>query len=190
VNSSFARHLCVIVSLSLASIFLHELGHYSVYKIANIPVHITLQSVRPIALLSGPVASLGLVAGPVLSLFVALACLLIAQHRPGSFWPTAAFTNATLRLFPCTMEFLRLFQGAKPFSDEDAFALAVTQSAVARVCLILLFFALAAILTVLAARQYRFQRYVTLKVLGIYLLSLGIGIGVVIVDELLHPMGM
>lgn len=188
-NPSLAR-LCIIVSLSLVSILLHELGHYSVYKTAKIPVRITLQSVRPVTPISGPVALLGLVAGPACSLFLALACLLIARSHPGFFWPTAAFTNATLRLFPCSMEFVRLFQGAMPFSDEDAFALAVTHSPVARACLILCFFAVAAILTVLAARQYRFQKYASLKVIGIYLLSLGTGVGVIILDELLHPMRM
>ena len=189
-NPSFARRLCMIVLLSLVSILLHELGHYSVYKVAKIPVRITFQSVSPVTPISGPVALLGVAAGPACSLFVALACLLIGRYRPGFFWPTAGFTNATLRLFPCTIEFLRLFRGAMPFSDEDAFALAVTHSTVSRACLILFFFAVAAILTVLAARQYCFQRYATLKVIGIYVLSLGTGVGVIILDELLHPMRM
>ena len=176
--------------LSLASIFLHELGHYTVYRVADIPVHITLQSVRPITPVTGPVAVLGLGAGPVFSLVAALVCLLIAQQSPGFFWTTAAFTNATLRLFPCAVDLLRVLQGAMPFSDEGEFALALTHSALARSFVILCFFAVAAILTVLAVRQYAFQNYRTVKAIGIYLLSLGVGIGVLIVDGLLHPMTM
>lgn len=84
----------------------------------------------------------------------------------------------------------RTFSGGPPFSDEGDVAVALTHSIVARCFLILCVFAVSAILTVLAARQYRFQKHSMLKVLGIYLLSLGIGIGVVLVDGLLHPMRM
>ena len=190
VNRSFTRSVCIIVLLSLVSIPLHELGHYTVYKLANIPVHVTFQSVRPIAPIRGPVAELGLVAGPAFSLIAAVVCLLIARHRPGFFWPTAAFTNATIRLLPCTMDLLRVFQGGTPFSDEGDFGPALTHSPIARSVVILCFFTIAAILTALAARQYHFQKYGTLKLVGIYLLSLGIGIGVLIVDGLLHPASM
>lgn len=189
-NLSSARRVCIIVLLSLASVFLHELGHYTVYRVADIPVHITLQSVRPIKPVTGPVAVLGLGAGPVFSLAAALTCLLVGRHNPGFFWTTAAFTNATLRLFPCTLDLLHVIQGAMPFSDEGEFALALTHSPLARSFVILCFFAVAVILTVLAVRQYAFQDYRTLKALGIYLLSLGVGIGVLIADELLHPMAM
>lgn len=75
------------------------------------------------------------------------------------------------------MDLLRVFQGTTPFSDEGDFALALSHSSIARSVVILCFFAVATILTVLAARQYRFQKYSTLKVLGIYLLSLAVGIG-------------
>ena len=98
------RRVGIVVFLSLISIPLHELGHYIVYKSANIPVHITFQSVRPIMSISGPVAMLGLAGGPAFSVIAAIACLLIATQRPRFFWITAAFTNATLRLFPCTMD--------------------------------------------------------------------------------------
>ena len=189
-NRSLTRRVFIIVLLSLVSIPLHELGHYTVYKLANIPVHVTFQSVRPIAPIRGPVAELGLVAGPAFSLIAAVVCLLIARHRPVFFWPTAAFTNATIRLLPCTMDLLRVFQGGMPFSDEGDFALALTHSPIARSVVILCFFTIAAILTTLAARQYHFQKYGTLKLVGIYLLSLGIGIGVLIVDGLLHPASM
>ena len=176
--------------LSLVSIPLHELGHYTVYRLANIPVHMTLQSVRPVTPISGPVAILGLAAGPTFSLVAALACLLIAQHRPGFFWPTAAFTNATIRLFPCAMDLQRAVSGGPPFSDEGDVAVALTHSLAARGLLILCVFAAAATLTVFAARQYHFQKHSILKVLGIYILSLGVGIGVLLVDGLLYPMNM
>lgn len=187
---SLTRRLGIIVFLSLVSIPLHELGHYTVYRFANIPVHVTLQSVRPLASISGRVAVLGLAAGPAFSLVAALACLLIAQHRPGFFWPTAAFTNATVRLFPCAMDLLRAVSGGTPFSDEGEVAVALTYSLIARCLLILFVFVVAAILTVLAARQYHFQKHSMLKVLGIYLLSLVVGIGVLLVDGLLYPMRM
>jgi hypothetical protein len=187
VSPSLSRRLFIVTLLSAVSIPLHELGHYTVYEFAGVPVHMTLQSVRPITPINGAVALLGLAGGPVFSLIAALVCLLIAHRRPGFFWTTAAFTNATIRLFPCAMDLLRVFQGAPPFSDEGDFALALTRSPVARSFVILAFFSVASTLTVFAARQYRFQKYGTLKVLGIYLLSLGVGIVILIVDMLLHP---
>jgi hypothetical protein len=73
VNLSFAHRVCIVALLSIVSIPVHELGHYTVYKIANIPVHVTFQSVRPKTPLSGPVAMLRLVAGPAFSLIATLA---------------------------------------------------------------------------------------------------------------------
>lgn len=181
-----ARRAGIVVFLSLISIPLHELGHYIVYKFANIPVHITFQSVRPITSISGPVAILGLAGGPAVSLIAAIACLLMATQRPGFFWITAAFTNATLRLFPCAMDLLHAIQGKMPFSDEGEIAMMLIQSPLARFLVVLCFFAAPAILTVLAARRYGFQRYASLKAFGIYVLSLATGICLLIVDELLH----
>lgn len=186
---SFGQRIGIVVLLSLVSIVLHEFGHYTVYKFANIPVQITLQSVRPIRPINGPVAVLGLAAGPLFSLIAALACVLIARHHPGFFWPTAAFTNATLRLFPCAMDLMRALERSTPFSDEGDIAVMLTHSPIGRSLVIVSVIAVAAILTVLAARQYRFGKYGTLKVIGIYLLSLGTGIGVLLVDGLLHPLG-
>lgn len=181
-----ARRLGIVVFLSLISIPLHELGHYIVYKSANIPAHITFQSVRPIVSITGPIAMLGLAGGPAFSLIAAIACLLIAKQRPGFFWITAAFTNATLRLFPCAMDLLHAIQGKMPFSDEGEIAMMLTQSSFARFLVVLCFFAAAAILTILAARSYRFHRYTSVKAFGIYLVSLATGICILIVDELLH----
>ncbi|MBV9481497.1 MAG: hypothetical protein JO249_12205 [Acidobacteria bacterium] len=147
----------IIVLLSLVSIPLHEMGHYIVYKCANIPVHVTFQSVHPVMPISGLVAVLGLAGDPAFSLSAALACLLIATQRPGFFWITAAFTNATLRLFPCTMDLLHAIYGKMPFSDEGEIARGLTHSSFARFLVVLCFFAAAATLTVLAGRQYRFN---------------------------------
>src|SRR5579864_1128140 len=171
-----ARRVGIVVFLSLISIPLHELGHYLVYKSANIPVHVTFQSVRPIMPIIGPIAMLGLAGGPAFSLIAAIACLLIATQRPGFFWITAAFTNATIRLFPCTMDLLHAIQGKMPFSDEGEIAMMLTRSSFARFLTVLCFFAAAATLTVLAARGYRFHKYTSMKAFGIYLLSLGTGI--------------
>jgi hypothetical protein len=52
------------------------------------------------------------------------------------------------------MDLLRIFQGTTPFSDEGDFALALSHSSIALSVVILCFFGVAAILTVLAARQY------------------------------------
>jgi hypothetical protein len=148
------------------------------------------QALGPVNAVSGPIAVLGLMGGPALSLIAAIVCLLIARHRQGSYWPTAAFTNATIRLFPCAMDVLRAVQGIRPFSDEGNLGLALSPSSSARSFVVLCFFAVAALLTVLAARQYHFHKFTALKVLCIYLLSLAIGIVVVITDELLHSAAM
>lgn len=186
-NSSLAGRLGIVALLSLVSIPLHEFGHYTVYRLAGIPVHITLQSVRPVAPVSGPIGVLGSAAGPAFSLIAALISLVVAQYHPGFFWATAAFTNATLRLFPCSLDLLRAVQKDTPFSDEGDIALAVTHSPITRVLVILGVLVVAAVLAVLAARQYSFPKYKALKVIGIYLLSLAVGICVVLVDGMLHP---
>ena len=107
-------------------------------------------------------------------------CLLMAKERPAFFWITAAFTNATLRLFPCSMDLLHALQRKVPFSDEGEIAMALTQSPFVRFFVVLCFFAAAATLTVLAVRRYQFHKYRSLKAFGIYLLSLGTGICVLI----------
>ena len=119
-------------------------------------------------------------------MIAALACLLIATTKRSVYlWITAAFTNATLRLFPCTMDLLHAIQGKMPFSDEGEIAIMLTAS-FARFLVVLCFVAAAATLTGLAARRYRFRKYTSLKAFGIYLLSLGTGICVLIVGELRH----
>ena len=88
------------------------------------------------------------------------------------------------------MDLQRAFVGGTPFSDEGDVAAALNHSLIARCFLVLCWLAVSAILTLLAARQYRFQKHGALKVVGIYLLSLTVGLAVVLVDELLFPMKM
>jgi hypothetical protein len=42
-------------------------------------------------------------------------------------WTTASFTNASIRLFPCAMDFVRAVRGRPLFSDEGDVALALTK---------------------------------------------------------------
>jgi hypothetical protein len=177
--------LGIVVLLTLASIAVHECGHYLVYKIARYPVRITLQSVRPIGYVNPRLDYLALAAGPAFSLIAAVLCLLIASRRPNFVWVTAAFTNATLRLFPLTMDVLRAIAHAKPFSDEGNVAIAMTTLATGRATLVLGVMAIFVYLSVRAARHYDFEKHHVAKSVGIYLLSLSIGIAVVVVDELL-----
>ena len=174
-----------IVLLSLVAIVLHEAGHFLVYKVAGIPVQITLQSVRAVGPVDATVDFWGKLAGPVASWTVAL-LLLVAMRRNGFGWATAAFTNASLRLFPVAMDLLRAAKGAVPFSDEGDIALALTASPAGRFAIVLFAMLVSSVLTVLAAKRYRFTGRAALKALGVYALSLFCGIAVVIVDELIH----
>jgi hypothetical protein len=121
----------------------------------------------------------------VVSLVAAAGCLLAARRRPGFAWATAAFTNASLRLFPLAMDVARALRLAPPFSDEGVVARAVSATVAGRLGLLALPIVASLLLTVLAARAYRFGARAGLKALAVYLLSLLVGIGVVIVDELL-----
>jgi len=123
--------------------------------------------------------------GPAFSLIVGVMCLLIARRRPTFFWVTAAFTNATLRLFPLVFDVSRATQKAERFSDEGNIVLAFTANSTGRAIVLLAIFAIFLSLTVLVARRYDFPRYRTAKVIGIYLLSLAVGISLVLVDEML-----
>jgi hypothetical protein len=184
-SPSVAQRAGMIVLLTLVSIALHETGHFLVYKIGGYPVRITLQSVRPIGQVSPQLDHVALAAGPGFSAIVAVICLLIARNRPSFFWVTAAFTNATLRLFPLTMDVFRAISNAKPFSDEGDVALAITTHPAGRALLVVGAIAIFVLLGVMAARRYGFEKHRVTKSVGVYLLSLSIGIAVVVVDELL-----
>ena len=183
-DPSLARRVVIIVVLALGSIAIHEFGHFVVYKAARVPVHVTLQSVRAVGYVDPVVDLWGKFAGPALSWIAAVGFLAVARRKPGFVWTTASFTNASLRLFPCAMDLLRAFKNAKPFSDEGDIALAISKGAHGRELIVLAALGLSFVLTVLAARHYHFTGKGRLKAVGIYLLSLAVGIGVVLVDEL------
>jgi hypothetical protein len=181
------QRIGIIIVLTLFSIALHEFGHFIVYSLAGAPVHVSLQSVRPTGNVDASLDRWAKFAGPGISWLAAITFLAIAAKNPGFAWTTtAAFTNASIRLFPCVMDFVRAVRGRPPFSDEGDVALALTKSSPGRASLILLAIAVSVVLTVLAARNYRFVEKPVLKSAGVYFLSLTVGIAVVIVDELVN----
>jgi hypothetical protein len=177
----------IVVLLTLASIAFHESGHFIVYWLGDCPVRITLQSVRPIGDVSPRLNLLALAAGPAFSFTAAVVCLIRARRHPTFFWVTAAFINAaTLRLFPLTMDVARAIKSAKPFSDEGNVVIAITTNPIHRAMLLLLIFAAFSSLAAMSARLYDFKKHCVAKVAGIYLLSLGVGIAMVLADEFLR----
>ncbi len=181
-----AQRAGLVGLFTIAAIAFHEFGHLIVYRLGGCPVRITLQSVRPIGNVSAPLNDLALAAGPAFSLIAAVVFLVLARSRPSFFWVTAAFTNATLRLFPLIMDVVRVFENAAPFSDEGNMAIAITTNPAGRVVLLLGVFAAFLSLSVVVARLYNFVKHSAAKVVGIYFLSLATGIAVVLIDELLH----
>ena len=183
---TIGQRIGIIIVLTLFSIALHEFGHFIVYSLAGVPVHVSLQSVRPTGNVDASLDHWAIFAGPGVSWLAAIMFLAIAAKNPGFAWATAAFTNASIRLFPCVMDFVRAVRRRPPFSDEGDVALALTKSSPGRASLILLAIAVSVVLTVLAARQYRFVEKPVLKSAAVYFLSLTVGIAVVIVDELVN----
>jgi len=49
------------------------------------------------------------------SLIAATTLLLVARGRHSFAWVTASFTNASIRLFPCSMDLLRAIKGGRFF---------------------------------------------------------------------------
>jgi hypothetical protein len=180
------RRAAVVVVLTLASIAVHESGHYVVYALAGCPVVVTLQSVHPVGPVADTLDHWAKLAGPAFSFLAAAVCLAVAHRRRSFAWATAALTNASLRLFPLAMDVLRAIKRAPAFSDEGEVALALTAASSRRLWLLAVPIALSILLTGLAAREYHFERRGGLKVGAIYLLSLAVGIGVVVVDELVR----
>jgi hypothetical protein len=185
-SATVAKRLGIVVLLTIVSIVFHEFGHFVVYRLADCPVRITLQSVRPTGKVSAPLNLLALAAGPAFSFIAAVLCLLIAWRRPSFFWVTAAFTNATLRLFPLVLDIVQAIEKTTPFSDEGDVVIAITTNPGARAALLLGVFAVFLSLTVVVARRYSFEKHRAAKSVGIYLLSLATGIAVLLIDEMLH----
>jgi hypothetical protein len=186
ISATVAQRFGIVVLLAIVSIVFHDFGHFTVYRLAGCPVRVTLQSVRPIGNVSAPLNLLALAAGPAFSLIAAVLCLLVAWRRPSFFWVTAAFTNATLRLFPLAMDIVQAIEKTVPFSDEGDVVIAITTNPAARAILLLSVFAVFLSLTVVVARRYSFEKHRAAKSVGIYLLSLAVGIAVLFIDEMLH----
>ena len=182
--ATVGQRVGIIILLTLLSIVLHEFGHFIVYRLAGVPVHVSLQSVRPTGAVNPSLDHWAKFTGPALSWLAAVTFLVIAKRRPGFSWTTASFTNASIRLFPSVMDLFRAMKGALPFSDEGDVALALTKNASGRAICMLLAIALSFTLTVLAAHQYGFTKRPILKSCAVYVLSLTVGIAVVILDEL------
>ena len=182
----FLARALVLAVLSWLAIEIHEGGHFLYYTLAGYHARVSLQQTMPIGQVPMNVDHAALLAGPAMSTLVAIVLLLVAWRRPGFGWAAAAFTNASLRLFPLTMDLIRAFQNGRPFSDEGIVFQMTAASQSERVSLVLLTIALFLTLTIFAAKSFRFPRKAFLKTLGIYLFTLAIGIGVVIVDELTH----
>ena len=180
------RQIGIVFLFTLLSIAIHESGHFLVYTLADYPVKVTLQSVSPIGSVEPSADRWAKLAGPAASWVAALAFLFLALHRPGFTWATASLTNASIRVFPCFMDLFRAIQNGRPFSDEGDVAVSLTSTQGGRIAVVLAAIALSFVLMALSGRQYHFARRGTLKVAGIYFLSLATGIAVVLVDELIR----
>lgn len=183
---NIGQRVAIIIVLTLFSIAVHEFGHFIVYSLAGVPVHVSLQSVRPTGDLDASLDHWAKFAGPGLSWLAAITLMAIGARHPGFGWTTVSFTNASIRLFPCVMDLVRAARGTPPFSDEGDVALALTKSSPGRASLIVLTIAVSLTLTVLAARQYRFVGKPVLKSFAVYIVSLTVGVAVVIVDEVVN----
>jgi hypothetical protein len=116
---------------------------------------------------------------------VAIVLLLAARRWPSFTLVTAAFTNASLRAFPCLMDVIRAIRGGHPFSDEGELVHAFTSNQTSRIIVMVLVLFLWLGFSILVASEYRFRTKKWPKVAAIYLLSLIAGILTVIADDLL-----
>jgi hypothetical protein len=74
-------------SANRISIVLHEFGHLIVYRLAGVPVHVSLQSVRPTGAVNPSLDRWAKFTGLGLSWLAAVTFLVIAKRRPGFGWP-------------------------------------------------------------------------------------------------------
>jgi hypothetical protein len=181
----FVRRLGIVVALTFVAIELHELGHFAMYHMLGYSARMSLQRTIPALDVPPHVDLIAKLAGPLASLLAA-ALLTVVARRVSSFaWSTAAFTNATLRLLPLAMDVQRSLRGKPAFSDEGEVARALSASVAGQLGVLALFVVVSVVLSVLAARTYRFARHRTAKIAGIFLTTMVVGICVVIADELL-----
>ncbi|HZJ52725.1 MAG TPA: hypothetical protein VFD38_01190 [Myxococcaceae bacterium] len=164
---------------------LHELGHRLVFWLTGTPARMGFQRVDPTVPVSDSLWLCGKAGGPLVTLVLSLVLVAVAR-RHGSFaWATAAFTQASLRLFPLTVDLVRALRGAPPFSDEGELIRALDAATPVRVTLVLSAWAVFGTLSFLAARTFPFRRHRWLGVAAVYLAGLAVGIGAALADELL-----
>ena len=175
----------IVVGMSIVAIELHEMGHLLAYRLMGYSATMSLQRVMPVPDVPTGVDQIAKLAGPVASFIAAAVFYVWARQRSNFALTTAAFTNATLRLFPLIMDIRRAIDLSTPFSDEGEVALALAHSAGGRIAVLLVFVALSLVLALAAARAFPFPRYRVFKVLGVYAVSLCIGISVLLTDELM-----
>ncbi len=175
----------VVALLTWLSIEIHELGHFSVYALAGHPARMSFQRVSPAKPVPESLLFWGTLGGPAVSFVAAVVLLFVARRRPSFAWVTASFTNASIRVFPCAMDLLRALKGARPFSDEGELVQTFTTSVPGRAAIMALVLGMWLGLSVLVAREYRFQTRKWPKVFAVYALSLVFGIATVILDDLL-----
>ena len=178
------RRAAAVVVLSALAIEVHELGHRAVFWLTGTPARMGFQRVDPTVPVSHALWLWGKAGGPLVTLVLAGVLVAVARRHRTFGWATAAFTQASLRLFPLAFDLVRALRGTAPFSDEGELAFAVTPAGPVRVALVLLACAAFGTLTVLAARAFPFRRR-WLGVAVIYLGSLAVGIGAVLADDLL-----
>lgn len=182
---STVRRAGVVILLSAVAIELHELGHRAVFFLTGTPARMGFQRVDPTVPVSQALWLWGKAGGPLVTLVLSVAFVAVARRRGTFAWATAAFTQASLRVLPLTLDLARAVRGATPFSDEGELVRAVSAAVPVRVALVLVAWAVFGTLSVLAARTFPFGRRRWLGVVAVYLLSLAVGIGAVVADDLL-----
>ena len=187
--SQLMRRAGVVVLMALGAIELHEMGHLAAYAIAGYPARMSFQRVDPLVDVPHSVHVWAMAAGPAASMAAAAILLGVARRRKGFAWVSAAFASASIRLFPCLMDLVRAIRGAWPFSDEGVVALALAPSRPGRVALVLVPLLASAWLTARAAREYRFESRAAAKSAMIHALMLAVGLGMVLLDDLLGSCG-
>ena len=182
---STVRRAGTVAILSAAAIELHELGHRAVFLVTGTPARMGFQRVDPMVPVSVSTWLWGKAGGPLVTLALSVVLVSIARRRGSFAWATAAFTQASLRLFPLTLDLVRAFRGAPPFSDEGELIRALTGAVPARVVLVLAAWLVFGTLSFLAARTFPFRRLRWPGVAAVYVGSLAVGIGAAVADELL-----
>jgi hypothetical protein len=183
------RRVTLVVLLSAVAIEMHELGHRAVFWLSGTPARMGFQRVDPTVPVSESLRLWGKAGGPLVTLVAALVLLALARRHPSFGWAAAAFTQASLRLFPLTMDLARALRGARPFSDEGELALALTRVSAGRFSLLLAIWLVFGALSLLTARTFPFGRRRWLGVAAVYVGSLAVGIGAALTDELLGIRG-